>query len=301
MVTAASGPEGELVVLWASQESADALTARTVQPGWASFPDPRTAAPVSVHVATYRPHLMTTVPIAEQSLAHVHVQPLPEGATLLVGARCRWRNGTAESNAAIYAADGELLREGVLGDGIEDVQTTSSGDIWVSYFDEGVYGNFGWGGPGPEPIGAPGLIRFTSDLSIAWSYPYDSKLGGISDCYALNVTGEEVWAYYYTDFPIVRVRADAVAGWSTEVGGARALVVADDRVVLVGGYGDERHRVVAGSIEGGSVSPESSRRLVMPDGRAVPREATVLGRGSELHVVTGHSWLKLGFEDLATG
>jgi hypothetical protein len=145
LVTAASGPDGELVALWASQENADALTARTVQAGGASFPDSRTAAPISVHVATYSPHLMTTVSITGQSLAHPHVQPLPDGGVLLVGARCRWRDGAAESNAATYDAEGELLREGVLGDGIEDVQTTPSGEIWVSYFDEGVYGNRGWG------------------------------------------------------------------------------------------------------------------------------------------------------------
>lgn len=41
-------------------------------------------------------------------------------------------------------------------------------------------------------------------------------------------------------------------------------------------------------------------RLGRPDGRPVPGTATVLGRGSELHVVVGQSWLKLGLEDLAT-
>ncbi|MEV6159912.1 hypothetical protein AB0L53_57205 [Nonomuraea sp. NPDC052129] len=302
-MSTAAGPEGELVVVWASQENADALTARTVTPAGASFADSRTAAPVSVHVATYRPHLARSVSIVGQSLlAHSHVQPLPGGGVLSVGARCRWRNGAAEPNAAIFDADGKLLREGVLGDGIADVQTTLSGDIWVSYFDEGVYGNFGWGEAGsPAPIGSPGLIRFRSDLDLTWRYPYDGEFGAISDCYALNVTGDEAWAYYYTDFPIVRIRAAAVAGWSTEVRGAHALVVADDRVALVGGYNEHRHRVVAGSIQGEAFSADRATRLVMPDGRPVPKTATILGRGSELHVVAGPSWLKLGFEDLATG
>ncbi|WP_182902928.1 hypothetical protein [Microbispora sp. H10830] len=289
-VRVAAGSEGELVVVWASRENADALTARTVQPE---------AAPVPVHVATYSPHQATMVSIVGQPLAHSHVQPLPDGGVLLVGARCRWRDGTAESNAAVYDADGELLRKGVLGDGIADVQTTPSGETWVSYFDEGVYGNFGWGeAETPAPIGSPGLIRFRSDLSIAWRYPYDGEFGAISDCYALNVAGEDAWAYYYTDFPIVRIRAAAVAGWSTEVHGAHALVVADDRVVLVGGYGGDRHRLVAGRIQGEVFSAGRPAQLVMPDGRPVPRSATLLGRGSELHVVVGQSWLKLGFEDL---
>jgi len=300
LVSAATGPKGELVVVWASRENADRLTARTVRPDGVSFPDSRTAGPVSVQVATYSPHLATVVSIGGQSLAHSHAQPLPDGGVLLVGARCRWRNGAAESNAAVYDADGELRREGVLGDGIADVQTTPSGEIWVSYFDEGVYGNFGWGGAdSPAPIGSPGLIRFRSDLDIAWRYPYDGGFGAISDCYALNVAGEDAWAYYYTDFPIVRVRAAAVAGWSTDVRGAHALVVAEDRVVLVGGYGEDRGRLVAGSIQGDVFARDRLARLAMPDGRPVPAAATVLGRGSELHVVVGQSWLKLGLEDLA--
>lgn len=219
---------------------------------------------------------------------------------LLVGARCCWRDGAAECNAAIYDADGKRQREGVLGDGIEDVQTTPSGEIWVSYFDEGVCGNRGWGeADSPAPIGSRGLIRFRSDLDIAWRYPYDGEFGGIADCYALNVVGEDAWAYYYTDFPIVRIRAGAIAGWSTEVRGAHGLVVADDGVVLVGCYGDRR-RLVAGSIQGKYFSADRPARLVMPNGRSVSRTATVLGRGSELHVVVGQSWLKLGFEDLVT-
>ncbi|TXK35136.1 hypothetical protein [Nonomuraea sp. C10] len=301
LVSAAAGPEGELVVVWASRENAEALTARTVEPSGASFPDSRTAAPVSVHVATYGSHRATMVPIAGQSLAHLIAQPLPDGGVLLVGARCRWRNGAAECNAAIYDADGQRRREGVLGDGIEDVQTTPSGEIWVSYFDEGVCGSRGWGeADSPAPIGSAGLIRFRSDLDIAWRFPYDREFGGIFDCYALNVAGEDAWAYYYTNFPIVRIRAAAIAGWFTEVRGAQALVVADDRVVFVGGYGGNRCRLVAGSIRGEAFSVDRPAWLVMPNGRPVPRTATVLGRGSELHVVVGQSWLKLGFEDLVT-
>ncbi|MEU6799150.1 hypothetical protein ABZ907_46305 [Nonomuraea wenchangensis] len=240
------------------------------------------------------------VPIAAQSLAHPIAQPLPDGNVLLVGGRCSWRNGAAECNAAIYDADGKRRRVGVLGDGIEDVQTTPSGEIWVSYFDEGVCGSRGWGeADSPAPIGSCGLIRFRPDLDIAWRYPYDGEFGGIADCYALNVAGEDAWAYYYTDFPIVRIRAAAIAGWPTEVRGAHALVVADDRVVLVGGYGDRR-RLVAGSIQGEAFSVDRPARLVMPNGRSVPRAANVLGRGSELHVVVGQSWLKLDIEELAT-
>ena len=60
-------------------------------------------------------------------------------------------NGTPQHTARA----GELRRQFVLGDGIKHVQTTAAGDIWVGYFDEGVYGNYGWGNdPDSEPIGA---------------------------------------------------------------------------------------------------------------------------------------------------
>jgi hypothetical protein len=296
---AAPGPSGELTVVWASPENNEALSPRTVQPGWASIPRPRPDAPVAVQVATYHPDLVTVVSIAEQAFAYPHVQPLPEGEVLLVGARCSWEDEATKPNAVIYDADGRPVREGVLGDGIAAVQATPTGDIWVSYFDEGVFGNLGWGGPGPAPIGSPGLIRCTADLDIAWRYPYDS-FGAISDCYALNVTGNDAWAYYYTDFPIVRIRADEITGWANEVKGAHALVVTDDRVVLVGGYRKDRHRILAGNLEGDAFSPAAPARLVMPDGRPLPEEAALYGRGDELHVVLGHEWLKVHADDLTS-
>lgn len=277
-VTAAVGPGGELLVMWTSRGDADVLRGRT-------------AGPVSMRIAAYAPHLTATVPVDGWSLAFPHLQPMPDGGVLLVAARCRRRDGVAERNAAIYDADGRSLRRGVLGDGIADVQTTSEGDVWVGYFDEGVYGNYGWGeADGPEPVGSAGLVRFTAELDVAWRYPYDGGLGAISDCYALNVTGPDAWAYYYTDFPVVRVRDGVTTGWPTQVGGARALVVADRRIALVGGYGNDRDRVVI--LDRPGFTARHPARLAMPGGRRVPRTATILGRGDGLHVVVGTNWFK---------
>lgn len=117
--------------------------------------------------------------------------------------------------------------------------------------------------------------------------------------YALNVAGEDTWAYYYTGFPIVRIRAAVVIGWPTQVRGAHALAVADDRVALVGGYG-KRHRLVVGSIQGGAFSVDRLARLVMPTGDRYPGRRLCWVEASELHVVVGQSWLKLGLKDLAT-
>ena len=85
----------------------------------------------------------------------------------------------------------------MLGDGIGQVAATSDGDVWAGYFDEGVYGNYGWGDPGGEaPVGACGLVRFTPDLQLDWRFPshVQQPWGAISDCYALNVGDTDVWA-----------------------------------------------------------------------------------------------------------
>jgi len=127
--------------------------------------------------------------------------------------------------------------------------------VWVSYFDEGGYGNLGWNDPGPAPIGRSGIVRFDADLTKRWEYPsyVANPWGGVDDCYAFDVVGEVAWACYYSDFPVVRIDGEHVSGWRNPVRGARALVVGDGGVsiLLVGGYGPERDRLVEGRLSNG--------------------------------------------------
>jgi hypothetical protein len=206
------GPGGEAVALWSSRQDAPALRSTTVQPDWATFPDPRTSRPVAVRVTMYQPEPVATVAVEDLTLAYPRVQPLPGGRVLVVGVRCRWRPDGPERNAVVYDADGQVVVERTLGDGIEHVMATADGHVWVGYFDEGVYGNFGWGGPGPTPLGAAGLVRFSPELEPDWSFPshVDHPWAAIDDCYAVNVDGDTVWACYYSDFPLVRIHAGEV-------------------------------------------------------------------------------------------
>jgi hypothetical protein len=88
-----------------------------------------------------------------------------------------------------------------LGDGSQDLQTTLDGKIWVSYFDEGVFG----GG-----IGNQGLVCFDAAGVPVFRFAEFAEKHGlpmIYDCYAMNVASEnEIWLNYYTDFPLVRLR-----------------------------------------------------------------------------------------------
>jgi hypothetical protein len=169
---------------------------------------------------------------------------------------------------------------------------------WVGYFDEGVFGNYGWGGPGPEPIGAHGLVRFDERLERAWDYPYDTGFDAICDCYALNVSAETVWACYYTAFPVVRIIDDRVTGWTNTASGATAVITDGRHCALVGGYRGDRDRVVIGELRpDGRFDIRHETRLSLPGGAPLPPSRT-FGRGNVLHVLSGTTHYKLDLESL---
>jgi hypothetical protein len=127
---------------------------------------------VEARITVHTPELAAVTPIAGLALAHVTVQPMPGGTFLVAGARCRWRRDGPDRNGVLYDAGGQVVCESVLGDGIGHVLATSDGQVWVGYFDEGIYGNYGWGqADTEEPVGASGIVRFSPGLAPAWHYP----------------------------------------------------------------------------------------------------------------------------------
>jgi hypothetical protein len=205
----------------------------------------------------------------------------------------------AEHNAIVYERDGTVAGEHVFGDGIQHVLTTPTGDTWVGYFDEGVYGNYGWSNTGPRPIGEAGLIRFGSDGTPAWRFTAD-EAPPIDDCYALNVVGESAWACYYSDFPVVRVTGTEVTVWRNEVaGGASNLLVDGERVGLVGGYGALRSRLAVAVLGAGELHDAGAFSLTLRDGEPLPAEAWTVARGPDLHVFHGLDWHRISLADVA--
>ena len=164
-----------------------------------------------------------------------HVQPLPNDELLLVCARSRYRGpDDYDANAHVFNLAGAFQRAFLLGDGIQDVQTTRDGRIWVSYFDEGIFGNYGW----DDPVGASGLICWDQFGGKLYEYAPPSGLDSISDCYALNVaTDRDTWCCYYTEFPIVHLRDhEVVASWESPIRGSSGFALYDNRMLMRGGY-----------------------------------------------------------------
>jgi hypothetical protein len=256
-----------------------------VDRGLGRFPKSHLDAATSYQVLAWRDGHLRQLRLVEESLVISYAQPIESGV-LLVGARCRWTPESVEKNAVIYDWDAREVRRLTLGDGIQDVRTTPDGTIWTSYFDEGTCGNYGWNHPGPTPIGAPGLVAFDQRGVVRWAYDAEkAHTDSICDAYALNVaTTDDVWIYFYTEFPIVHVVGGGYQVWPVKQGGASALVVQGQRALLFGDYKErDRTRIVEMSPNGRSKVVEEVS-LVDANGRGF-EVARTYGVGPTLFLI----------------
>ncbi|MCD0446397.1 hypothetical protein LO763_22535 [Glycomyces sp. A-F 0318] len=301
-LAAAIGPAGEALALWGPASLNPRLHARTGGEHQPSFPATATDAPWTASLVVTHPDGRTHVLyIGGLTITFPMIQPLPDGAFLMVGPRCEYTAAGPQHNAVVIGPDGSTLRTGVLGDGIEDVRTTTSGRVIVGYFDEGVFGNLGWGGPnGPDPIGAPGLVEFDADLQQVWTYPVGEESPPPTiDCYTLNIVGETVWACPYTDFPVLRIEDDEIAVWRNELAaGAHHLLVHHATVAFVGGYGFGGDVLTVAALEDGRTTTLDTRRIEVAWASPVHDLLHTCAQGAQLHRITtdGH-WYTLDLAD----
>src|SRR5262245_53686623 len=107
------------------------------------------------------------IPIPPQDMNFHYVQPMPDGNLLLVCARSYFRGmRDFDRNARLVSPDGRAVSDFLLGDGIQDVQTDATGVIWTSYFDEGIFGNYGW----KSPVGAAGLVAWDTSGTMLYEF-----------------------------------------------------------------------------------------------------------------------------------
>lgn len=174
------------------------------------------------------------------------IQPMGEHL-LLVGARCRYREVEGpEKNAEIVDLKGGTIKRFCFGDGIENCIVTDNGDIVISYFDEGIFGNLGW----EHPIGSCGLMVLNADGEVRWKANRD-----ICDCYAVNIDDQgRLWYYYYMDFKLVQTDLLKEREFDPQINGACGfLISADERTVIFDGGYDRHGELVAATFNGDSL------------------------------------------------
>ena len=201
-----------------------------------SFPQTVTEEAYAYKVVIFGEGGKRILDLPEERWNYHYVQPIDDGHVLLAGARSVYRSvDDIEKNARVYDGERRCIRSFCLGDGIQDLYVTPKNTIWTSYFDEGVFGNFGW----DEPIGSKGLIHWDAfGEQLEWHDPEGQYY--ISDCYAMNVVSDnEVWFYYYTDFQI-GVRSDGhTTYYKPDVQGASGFAMHREVLFMNGGYGDQ--------------------------------------------------------------
>ena len=136
------------------------LDYRTEDPSGAGFAKTMPEQPQAYRVIALHDGEITLDVLIRHERFNIHdIQPLPGNELLLVCCRSHYRGpNDFEKNGRVYSSDGKLFREILLGDGIQNTQVSSNGLIWTSYFDEGVFGNFGWN----TPVGSAGLVAWDS-------------------------------------------------------------------------------------------------------------------------------------------
>lgn len=104
-----------------------------------------------------------------------------------------------EDNVNVFIIDlaGHLLHSFHGGESIQEIAVGSEG-IWISYFDEGVFGS---------GISTEGLVLFDKTGQLLFRYHSDLvEQPGIADCYAICTgSASTAWLFPYTDFPLVEV------------------------------------------------------------------------------------------------
>jgi hypothetical protein len=227
------GPDGVIYLVVALRP----LDYRTEQPGRASFAKTVPAQPQRYRIIGFSESAPVLDLVIDNERFNIHhIQPLND-ELLLVCARSHFKSrNNFEKNGRIYTRDGIFTREILLGDGIQSVQSTADGIIWTSYFDEGVFGNFGW----HTPVGASGLVAWDATGNKVYEFEPAAGLDSICDCYAMNVESDnDVWCYYYTEFPLVKLHRRKIASiWKLPLGGSDGFAIGRGYALFRGGYRD---------------------------------------------------------------
>ena len=202
-------------------------------PGETAAPERVPALPADYVVVRAHGRDLRVVEVPGVPVLVSFVQPFGEGC-LLAGAWCRRGADGPEANAVVVDGKGRVERAFTIGDGVQDVRVTARGDVWVSYFDEGVFRGPGEDRSDSEPSGESGLVRFDPHGVVRFTYDHAAApTEPIYDAYATNVDEDgAAWVYFYSQFPIVRVTGSTYRSWLSATRRGALAVRWDERVLL---------------------------------------------------------------------
>ncbi|MEU1555077.1 hypothetical protein ABZ517_20480 [Streptomyces scabiei] len=228
--------------------------------------------PYDAVVVTVTDGSVGTTGLGPVSARFPRLDSLPDGGFVVADARSR----DSHDQVQVFDALGRPSWAFRVGDAIEHLLTDEAGDLWIGYFDEGVFG---------DPLSAPGARRWSSTGTALWEYRPPPGVDHIADCYALNVGRGGAWVYPYTGFPLVEVRGDdSLRARTTGVDGASGVAVHEDRAAFLGGYRGNRDRLTLARLTDTSVETVRTALLTRPDGAPVHRRRRVVSRGARLYV-----------------
>ncbi|MDO5533894.1 MAG: hypothetical protein Q4F65_04490 [Propionibacteriaceae bacterium] len=241
--------------------------------------------------------LQSVTSVPELPVANPKIGAFPDGTFVVVGARCEWSPQGPELNALAIDQTGRIVRRGCVGDGVHRLQVSSDGAIWVSYFDEGIYGAFGWNYPGPAPLGAGGLVKWSPEFEKVWAP--DPSEGLIYESYGPNIADDEVWCCTYPDSQVVRIAQHERTIFATSgLAGPSALLTNGDTAVLISAKGDPS-LLVQGRFVNGCFTETGRSRLHMPDGRLLTARLLAC-RGPVAYFMQGLEWFSFDLTSLSS-
>ena len=226
------------------------------------------------------------------------VDELADGRILVASSYSEWRSPCDfDRNGCIIDPVSHGHFDVFLGDGISSLFVDSQDRIWVSYTDVGVFTGHAWTQPGAKPLGRSGLNCFAVDGEILWQFPGHKKFGGISDCYALNVHGQTVALYYYSQFPLCRITKNfRMRFWDTGLSGCGNVAISDSRVLFSGQYHDAETQGYLAKLGFGKLKKLQKVEFVVPS-TTITSSTQLLGRGAEMHYFDKTGWYKTSLLD----
>ncbi|WP_171182360.1 hypothetical protein [Ruegeria sp. HKCCD8929] len=284
-------PCGNALVLTANKDDQAKASEKETR-GIGIFPKSRSPSDLAFSLTVQRDAGAETISLPPLNITFPYFDLFSDGGCLLVGARSSWRSESDfDLNGALIGRGTKTAKRVCFGDGIEGVGIDNLDRIWVSYFDEGVFGNFGWSHPGPIGLGAGGINCFDREGKLLWQHNNEDASEHIDDCYAMNVSSSGVWFYFYSAFKVARVTEDfSVEYFETSIGGANSFVTDGHRFVFSSQYREPTTTFHATNLYKGKLVHRRKLSLILPEGTS-PDQIRMTARGEKLHVFSDRHWL----------